>query len=78
MFAGGQYLESYAERRAKREMTALLSRVPRTALRRRDGGLEEVPLEALQPGDRILVRHGEVVPVDGSVGRAARCSTNPR
>ena len=37
MYAGGQYLESFAERRANREMTALLARVPRTALRHRDG-----------------------------------------
>jgi len=35
MYAGGQYLESFAEKAARREMTALLSRVPRTALRHR-------------------------------------------
>jgi cation transport ATPase len=44
MYAGGQYLESFAERRANREMTALLARVPRTAIRYRDGRLEEVRL----------------------------------
>ena len=42
MYAGGQYLESFAERHARREMTALLSRAPRTAVRNRDGTLEEV------------------------------------
>lgn len=67
MYAGGQYLESFAERRANREMTALLARVPRTALRHRDGRLEEVGLDAVAPGDRILVRQGDVVPVDGLV-----------
>jgi heavy metal translocating P-type ATPase len=67
MYAGGQYLESYAERRARREMTALLGRVPRTALRHRDGRLEEVDLDAIAAGDRILVRQGDVVPVDGTV-----------
>ena len=67
MYAGGQYLEAYAERAARREMTALLSRVPRTALRHRDGRLEEVALEFIVPGDRLLVRRGDVVPVDGSV-----------
>ena len=36
MYAGGQYLEGFAEKRARREMTALLARVPRTALRHRD------------------------------------------
>ena len=46
MYAGGQYLESFAERRASREMTALLARVPRTAVRHRGGKLEEVDLEA--------------------------------
>lgn len=67
MYAGGQYLESFAERRANREMTALLSRVPRTAVRHRNGKLEEVPLDAVAPQDRLLVRQGDVVPVDGVV-----------
>ena len=67
MYAGGQLLEAYAERKARREMTALLSRVPRSALRHLDGRLEEVPLERVQPGDRLLVRQGDVVPVDGTV-----------
>ena len=67
MYAGGQYLESYAERAARREMTALLSRVPRTAMRHRDGQLEEVALDLIVPDDRLLVRQGDVVPVDGTV-----------
>lgn len=67
MYAGGQYLESFAERRASREMTALLARVPRTAVRHRNGKLEEVALEEVKPGDRLLVRQGDVVPVDGTV-----------
>jgi heavy metal translocating P-type ATPase len=67
MYAGGQYLESFAERVARREMTALLSRVPRTALRHRGGQLEEVALDRIVPGDRLLIRRGDVVPVDGTV-----------
>jgi heavy metal translocating P-type ATPase len=67
MYSGGQYLESFAEKAARREMTALLSRVPRTAVRHRDGQLEEVALDFLQPGDRLLIRRGDVVPVDGTV-----------
>ncbi len=67
MYAGGQFLEAFAERAARREMTALLSRVPRTAVRHRDGRLEEVALDLVLPGDRLLVRRGDVVPVDGTV-----------
>lgn len=67
MFTGGEALEAYAQRRAAREMSALLSRLPRSAARYEDGRLTEVPLEALRPGDRLLVRRGEVVPVDGTV-----------
>jgi heavy metal translocating P-type ATPase len=67
MYAGGQYLEAYAERHARREMTALLARVPRTAVRHRNGQLEEVALDLIFPGDRLLVRQGDVVPVDGTV-----------
>lgn len=67
MYAGGQLLEDFAERRARRDMTALLSRVPRAAIRHCDGHLEEVPLDIILPGDRLLVRRGDVVPVDGRV-----------
>jgi len=69
MYSGGQYLESFAERTARREMTALLSRVPRTAVRHRDGQLEEVALDLVMPGDRLLIRRGDVVPVDGTVAK---------
>ena len=67
MYSGGTFLESYAEGRARREMSALLSRVPRTATRKRDGALEEVPLDQIAPGDLLLIRQGDVAPVDGVV-----------
>ncbi len=65
MYASGQLLESFAEGRARRDMTALLGRVSRTAMLYRGTSLESVSIEALKPQDRILVRKGEVVPVDG-------------
>jgi heavy metal translocating P-type ATPase len=71
MYAGGQYLESFAARRARREMTALLARAPRSALRYLDGGLEEIELDAISPGNRLLVRQGDVVPVDGVVAKGS-------
>jgi heavy metal translocating P-type ATPase len=69
MYAGGEYLEGFAERHARREMTALLARVPRTTVRHRDGQLEEIGLEIVAPGDRLLMRRGDVIPVDGTVAR---------
>ena len=70
MYSGGTFLESFAEGRARREMSALLSRVPRTATRKRDGALEEVPLDQIAPGDLLLIRQGDVAPVDGVVESA--------
>ena len=67
MYAGGQFLEAFAERHARREMTALLARVPRTAVRHRTSGLEEVALDLIVPGDRLLIRQGDVIPADGVV-----------
>jgi len=67
MYSGGTLLESFAEGRARHEMRDLLSRVPRTATRYRDDGLEEVPLDDIAPGDRLLIRQGDVVPVDGTI-----------
>lgn len=67
MYSGGTLLETFAEVRARREMRALLSHVPRTTTRQTNGSLEEVPLEAVEPGDLLLIRRGEVAPVDGTV-----------
>jgi heavy metal translocating P-type ATPase len=67
MLSGGNTLEAAAGRRARRELTALLERAPRIAHRRVDSVLEEVPVEELRVGDRVVVRAGEVVPVDGIV-----------
>ena len=67
MYAGGQLLEAYAQGRAQREMTALMGRVARTAMRHVDARLEEIPIERIVPGDRLLIRTGEVVPVDGTL-----------
>lgn len=65
MYAGGQYLEDYAHRRAGAEMTALLARQPRTALRHHAGALTEIPIEQIAVGDLLLIRRGAVLPVDG-------------
>lgn len=69
MYAGGQYLEAFAEGRARREMTALLARTPKHALLLGPTGMQEVPLESIVPGDRLFVRRGDVVPVDGTVAK---------
>ena len=67
MYSGGTFLESFAEGRARREMSDLLSRVPRTAIRHHNGTLDEVPLDDINPGDLLLIRQGDVAPVDGTV-----------
>jgi heavy metal translocating P-type ATPase len=65
MLTGGQALEERAGRRARRDLDALLSLAPRFAHRRVADGIETVPVETVRPGDLLVVRPGEVVPVDG-------------
>lgn len=67
MFASGRALEDYAEKRAQDEMSALLSRAPKLANRYEHGSVVQVALAAVQPGDRLVVRPGETVPVDGTL-----------
>jgi heavy metal translocating P-type ATPase len=67
MLASGRALEAWADGRARRDLRALLERVPRTARRYRDGAVTAVPLDAVVPGDLLLVAPGELVPVDGVV-----------
>ena len=67
MFSGGMALEEAASARARRELTALVERAPKTARLRRDGGYVDVAVERVGVGDVALVRGGEVVPIDGAV-----------
>ena len=64
----GQVLELRARSRTSSAIKALLGLAPRTArVLREDGREEDVPLERVKPGDRLRVRPGERVPVDGVV-----------
>ncbi len=68
MLSGGKALEDYATSRAHREVSALLERAPRCAHRANgDGTFAEVPISEVVIGDLIMVRPGEVVPVDGAL-----------
>ncbi len=64
----GQWLEAKARRRTGRAIQALLGLAPKTAHRLiADGHEEEVPIDALQPGNLVRVRPGEKIPVDGTI-----------
>jgi heavy metal translocating P-type ATPase len=65
MLSSGQALETYADRRARRELSALLDRAPQMVTRYEEGELVERSIDEVRPGDRLFVKTGEVVPVDG-------------
>src|SRR5690606_4109804 len=64
----GQMLELRARERTGGAIRALLDLAAKTArIVRPDGSEEEIPLEQVQPGDRLRVRPGDKIPVDGIV-----------
>ena len=67
MLATGDWLERFAEGRAQRELSALLSRAPQTVHRYEDGEVVDRPVAAVDVGDNLLVKPSEVIPVDGVV-----------
>ncbi|TFD29463.1 heavy metal translocating P-type ATPase [Cryobacterium cryoconiti] len=78
MLTGGAALEDFAVNRAKRELDALLRRAPQIAHRliggnttdagdHGNGEVEDVPATEVRPGDLLLVRPAEIVPVDGEL-----------
>jgi heavy metal translocating P-type ATPase len=73
MISGGRALEDFAESRAQRELGALLAREPQVVHRSNpaSGEIDEVPAHDVVPGDTIVVRSAEVVPVDGTLVTAS-------
>jgi heavy metal translocating P-type ATPase len=71
MLATGQLLEARAAARAHRELSMLVERAPRTAWRRVEGTIVEIPVDDVVAGDRLLVGTGQIVPVDGRLLSAA-------
>ncbi|HXX61455.1 MAG TPA: heavy metal translocating P-type ATPase, partial [Candidatus Sulfotelmatobacter sp.] len=67
MSASGRALETFARGRAERELAGLVSRAPTVAHRYEEAGIRARPVVAIQRDDRLLIRPGEVVPVDGVV-----------
>ena len=68
MLAGGMALEAYAITRARRELTNLVSRAPRIAHRGSAEHYADVAVQDVRIGDVLMIKPGEVVPVDGIVG----------
>ncbi len=67
MLSGGQALERYASARARRELSSLLARAPRVVHRYEDGDLTSPDIGEVREGDLLLVKPGEVLPVDGVI-----------
>src|SRR5207302_8450403 len=64
----GHWVEMRSVLGASRALEQLVRLLPSEAHRLRpDGQAEDVPLEALRPGDRVLVRPGEKIPSDGVI-----------
>lgn len=67
MYAGGNLLEDFAVARAERDLKSLVDRAPSIAHRRVDQSIDDIPVDHVRIGDTLLVRAGEVIPVDGLI-----------
>jgi heavy metal translocating P-type ATPase len=67
MFSGGEALEAYALRRARSSLSALAERAPRIAHIWQGDELVSIPAEQIDIGMEIVVKPGELIPVDGAV-----------
>lgn len=67
MLSGGEALEAYAIKRARKDLTALLSSAPTQAHRKIDGQIETIDVALLKIGDIVMVKPGEAIPIDALV-----------
>jgi heavy metal translocating P-type ATPase len=67
MLTGGESLEDYAEKRARIELDGLLSRAPKEAHVLRGRKIIDVAISQVHVGDKVIIKPGEIVPVDGTI-----------
>lgn len=67
MQSGGEALENYGNARSTRELKKLLERMPKVAHIKHDNSLEDVSAEDVKKGDLLVVKQGELFPVDGTI-----------
>lgn len=67
MLSGGESLEQYALKRARKELTNLISNAPSVAHKKTDGSTVDIDVDKVVVGDLLLVKPNEVVPVDALV-----------
>jgi Cd2+/Zn2+-exporting ATPase len=67
LFGLSELLEAFSVQRARRAIESLLDLSPQTALLKKNGAFEEVPVEQLNVGDFVAVKSGTRIPVDGEV-----------
>jgi len=71
MMASGEALEAFALRRANRSLTALAERAPRTAHIVRGAEIVTIPAGDVERGMEVMIKPGEIIPVDGVVTQGA-------
>jgi cation transport ATPase len=67
MYSGGSVLEDFARGRAQRDLKALTDRTPRLAHRTSGERIDDIPVDQVAVGEELLVRAGEILPVDGTL-----------
>ncbi len=67
MFTGGRALEEYAKSRAQKELSDLLKRKPKLAHIKHAGEFVDIAATKVRPGDNLLIKPGETVPVDALI-----------
>lgn len=65
MITGGDSLEDYAQKKARKDLKSLLDNTPRIAHKKIGNDLNDVPVDDIKIGDIIIVKPKETVPVDG-------------
>ncbi|MDD1729814.1 MAG: cation-translocating P-type ATPase, partial [Methanospirillum sp.] len=63
----GELVEEYVYARSKADIDGIITRHPRFARLVRDGETREVPVEEIKTGDQVVIRPGDIVPVDGII-----------